>query len=190
VVASPQDALVCTIGEIKPKSSGQLALKNCTGTPPANPVTEVRITSAQGSYLATIPPTDLAAILAAPATPTPATNNPPVNNPPANNQPVSNPPATGRPEGAPMKVSGSMSGGFGPARRITINNESSFSWSGCRVTVNSDYFYSLGELAAGSGEGIMMVRFKDANGNVLTSNAQILKAEVRCKEGSVSFTPR
>ena len=188
VVAAPGDALACTIGTVPAKGSGQVLLKDCAGTPPAAPVTEVRVSTAQGEAIATIPATDLAGLLAAPAAEPVATPRPKSGTAAAGGttQPAAEPAATTE----AMRSSASMSGGFGPARRITFNNENSYGWTGCSLILNDAYSYNLGTLPARGGEGVMLVRFKDKGGNILTSNAQINKATARCDQGSTSSTPR
>lgn len=190
VVAAPGDALACTIGTVPAKGAGQVMLKDCAGTPPAAPVTEVRVSAAQGEAIATIPATDLAGLLAAPATEPVPTPRPKASSGTAGSSsttPAAAAPAAGA---EAMRSSASMSGGFGPARRITFNNENSYGWTGCSLVLNDAYSYNLGTLPARGGEGIMLVRFKDKGGNILTSNAQINKATARCDQGSTSTTPR
>jgi hypothetical protein len=192
VVAAPGDALACTIGVVPAKGAGQVLLKDCAGTAPAAPVTEVRVSAAQGEAIATIPPTDLAGILAsAPAepVPTPRPKSGGTSSPSATTT-AAPPPSEAAPTTEAMRGSASMSGGFGPARRITYNNENSYGWSGCTLVLNDTYTYNLGTLPARGGEGVMLVRFKDKGGNILTSNAQINKATARCDQGSTSTTPR
>jgi hypothetical protein len=186
VVASPGDALACTIGAVPAKGSGQVQLKDCAGTPPAAPVTQVRVSAAQGEVVVTIPATDLAGLLAAaPAEPVPASRPKAAGAAPTGSAPAE-PAATTE----AMRGSASMSGGFGPARRITYNNENSYGWTGCTLVLNDAYSYNLGTLPARGGEGVMLVRFKDKGGNILTSNAQINKATARCDQGSTTTTPR
>ena len=83
-----------------------------------------------------------------------------------------------------------MSGGFGPARRVTIRNESAFDWTGCSVTLNGVYANNMKDVPSGTDEGIMVYKFKDGNGNPLTSNAQINQVSVACAQGSVTVTPK
>lgn len=83
-----------------------------------------------------------------------------------------------------------MSGGFGPARRLNIWNESTFGWTGCKVTLDGTYSFSMKDVAAGMDEGIMVYKFKDGRGNPFTSNAEVESVAVACREGSTSVKPR
>ena len=83
-----------------------------------------------------------------------------------------------------------VSAGIGPARRIGIVNNNSFSWSKCTVTLNGEWSYSMPSLAAGEHEGIMGQRFKDKQGDFMTKNHQIHSVAVSCAQGSGNFTPQ
>lgn len=93
------------------------------------------------------------------------------------------------PTGGAMKATAAVSGGFGPARRVTIRNTSSFGWTACRVTLNGTYTYSMKDMTPGMDEGIMAFKFKDGRGNALTSNAEIDKVNVACAQGAVTVSP-
>jgi hypothetical protein len=89
-----------------------------------------------------------------------------------------------------MKASAIASGGLGPARRITIANESSFGWTGCTVVLNDTFTYAMRDLAPGTSEGIMAFKFKKEDGGPLMSNQSIEKAAIRCREGSATVVPK
>ena len=88
-----------------------------------------------------------------------------------------------------MKARATMSGGFGPARRLTVRNTSGFDWTGCKVTLNGTYFYSMKDVPASTDEGIMVYKFKDAKSTPLTTNAEITQVNVNCSQGSTTVTP-
>jgi hypothetical protein len=92
--------------------------------------------------------------------------------------------------GGTLHATTTVSGGVGPARRIGILNEDTFSWSRCTVTLNDQWTYSMPRLAAGEHEGIMGVRFKSATGDTMTQNHQIHAVAVACAEGSGTFRPQ
>jgi hypothetical protein len=103
--------------------------------------------------------------------------------------PAAAPKATASTGGA-LQATTTVSAGIGPARRIGIVNNNSFDWSGCTVTLNGNWSYSMPGLEAGEHEGIMGQRFKDAQGGFMTQNHQIHTVAVRCAQGSGSFTPK
>ncbi len=98
-------------------------------------------------------------------------------------------PATAATGGA-LRATTTVSAGIGPARRIGIVNNNSFSWSGCTVTLNGKWSYHMPSLAAGQHEGIMGQRFKDSSGDMMTKNHQIHSVAVSCTQGSGNFTPQ
>ena len=83
-----------------------------------------------------------------------------------------------------MQLSASMSGGFGPARRLTVFNNGNGLWTGCVVTANDLYTYRVGSVEAGGHNGILMLKFKDAGGNLFTSNAQVNRVKLACDQGT------
>lgn len=83
-----------------------------------------------------------------------------------------------------MSLSAAISGGIGPARRLTVFNNSSFGWTGCVVTANDLYSYKVATIEAGGHNGIMMIKFKDQAGNLFTSTAQVTRVKVKCDQGS------
>lgn len=83
-----------------------------------------------------------------------------------------------------MDLVATMSGGFGPARRLTVFNNSGAPWTGCTVTANDLYTYYVGSVAAGGHNGILMLKFKDAGGNLFTSNAVVNRVSLRCDQGT------
>ena len=86
-------------------------------------------------------------------------------------------------------MSAAISGGIGPARRLTIFNYGTTQWSNCVVTANDLYMYTVGTITAGGHEGIMMIKFKDKAGNVFTSTAQVTRAKIHCDQGTASAVP-
>lgn len=83
-----------------------------------------------------------------------------------------------------MSLSAAISGGIGPARRLTVFNNSSFGWTGCVVTANDLYSYRVSAIEAGGHNGIMMIKFKDQAGNLFTSTAQVTRVKVKCDQGT------
>jgi hypothetical protein len=88
-----------------------------------------------------------------------------------------------------IKAWARMSLGFGPFRRLKVTNASPEDWTGCRVTINEDYTYDLGGLAAGVVEGIMLGRFMDHQGVKYTANHQIKRVDVACDQGNARIRP-
>ncbi len=95
--------------------------------------------------------------------------------------PVSSPPPAAR---ASMPLSASMSGGLGPARRLTVFNNSDFAWTGCVVTANDIYTYKVATIDAGEHNGIMMIKFKDHSGTLFTSTAPVTRVKLTCDQGT------
>lgn len=89
-------------------------------------------------------------------------------------------------KGGSMDLFATMSGGFGPARRLTVFNSSSMLWTGCTVTANDLYTYYAGSIDAGGHNGILMLKFKDAGGNLFTSNAVVNRVSLRCDQGTTA----
>lgn len=86
---------------------------------------------------------------------------------------------------------GEMSGGFrvtgfGPARGVKIRNSSSFSWTGCTITLNGAYTNSLARIAAGDEDTEPLHQFQ-RNGEIMTSNKAISSATISCKQGATTL---
>jgi len=88
------------------------------------------------------------------------------------------------PKGGAMDLFATMSGGFGPARRLAVFNNSATPWTGCTVNANDLYTYYAGSIEAGGQKGILMLKFKDAGGNLFTSNAVVNRVSLRCDQGT------
>lgn len=168
VVAIGDNGIVCTLGTLQPHDQAGINIVNCTGSQGAAPARQFQVASAQGAFTAAV---------VAPAAPAPDK---------AAASDKSAPPSKG---GGGLKVGSSLSGGFGPARRLTIRNDGTAAWTGCTVTVNDLYSYPMKNLSPGADEGIMMVRFKDAQGNTFVTNNQIKEVKVKCDQGTGVTVP-
>lgn len=83
-----------------------------------------------------------------------------------------------------------VSGGFGPARRIGIFNDTNTAWTGCTVVLNDEWSYvGPARLEPGAHEGIMGQRFVNATGDFMVKNHTIHRVRVTCNEGSGTFVP-
>jgi hypothetical protein len=174
VIATPNDTLVCNVGIVHPHDQAGMNLANCSGGPLAAPVVSVRVVAQQGFFVAAVPAANPEVPPAPAAPPEPAA-----------------PRAAASASATPsLRAHASMSGGLGPARRVTVFNDSGTGWTGCTVYANDLYSYAMKNVAAGDHEGIMMIRFKDSAGNPFTSNAQINRVKIRCDQGSTSVQPQ
>lgn len=89
-----------------------------------------------------------------------------------------------------LKGRATVSGGFGPARRIGVFNDSGYSWTSCKVVLNGEWSYvGPTRLESGGHEGIMGQRFTNASGDIMVKNHQIRSVRVSCAEGTGTFTP-
>lgn len=182
-LATLDNTVLCNLGVVHPSDQSGMNLSNCTGALPAT-LTSVRVVADQGQATILLdPPVSLGAVAATPATPTTTTTTT------TTTVATSTPAAT--PQSAPTEAfsaGGSVTGGFGPARRVHVINKNSYTWTGCTVTVNGDYTWPLKDMPPGLDEGIMLGRFKDGNGNPLTGNVNISSLKVRCNQGSDSVS--
>ena len=76
--------------------------------------------------------------------------------------------------------------GFGPARQVKIRNNSSFTWTGCTVTLNGKWKNQLDRIAAGDADSEPLHQFR-AGGEIMTSNKAIKSAQISCKQGSTTL---
>lgn len=164
VVAIGDNGIVCTLGTLQPHDQAGINIANCTGAQGAAPAKQFQVASAQGSFTA---------LVTAPSAPPKAAAS-----------------GGGSSGGGGLKVGTSLSAGVGPARRLTVRNEGSVEWTGCTVTVNDLYSYAMKDLAPGTDEGIMLVRFKDPQGNTFVATNQIKDVRVKCAQGSGSAEPK
>lgn len=125
-----------------------------------------------------------AATAAAPASSSPAASTSPSAATASSSAPASSSSAPASASSGAMSLSAAISGGIGPARRLTVFNNSSFGWTGCVVTANDLYSYRVAAIEAGGHNGIMMIKFKDQAGNLFTSTAQVTRVKVKCDQGS------
>lgn len=214
VVATANGALACKLGMVHPHDQGGINFTSCSGAL-AGPIVGVKVTATQGYFEATTGPdpasvpspateTVSAATAARPAARTPTTaaaptassaGSPPAASaaPPEATAPPATPAAQATPvsntTAGPMALSANISGGIGPARRLTVFNNGSSQWTSCKVTANELYTFNVGTLEPGAHNGIMMIKFKDKAGNLFTSTAQVTKAKIACDQGSASVTP-
>lgn len=198
VIVTLDDQAICKVGLVHPSDQAGVNLQNCTGQVPTETISQARVAADQGQVLITFgPPIQLVATPVAAPVEEPVAAPEPAAEPAA---PTPTPAATARATPAAattssgsttrgLTVESHVSGGFGPARRLHVVNRDDFSWTGCSVKLNDLYSYRMKDLAPGVDEGIMMVRFKDQAGNILTSNAQIEKVAVRCDQGSATVQP-
>lgn len=84
-----------------------------------------------------------------------------------------------------------VSGGFGPARRLMVHNDSDRSWTACVVEIQGKtYGYDMeGGIAAHEDDGIMLGRFKTLEGLMFASGEQIRDVDVTCNEGHATAIP-
>ncbi len=76
--------------------------------------------------------------------------------------------------------------GFGPARAVKIRNRSSFSWTGCTMTLNGKYRNAIPRIASGDDDTEPLHQFLH-KGEFMTSNKPIRSAQISCKQGSTSL---
>ena len=89
-----------------------------------------------------------------------------------------------------LKGHTTVSGGFGPARRIGVFNDSGYDWTNCKVTLNGEWTYSsIARLESGGHEGIMGQRFQNSSGDIMVKNHQIRSVRVSCSQGTGTFNP-
>ncbi len=204
VVATANNALICSIGIIHPHDQAGMNFSSCSGGPLSGPIATVRVAATQGYFEAATAPAP--AVEQAAPTPGPEAQRPashPTFAPAAPSAPASSPapstivvaePAAPVAPPAPaasaaLALSATISGGIGPARRLTVYNNSAVAWSGCTVTANDLYSFTVGPIAAQQHNGIMMIKFKDKAANIFTSTAQVMKVGVRCDQGSATVVP-
>lgn len=174
VVATANGVLVCTIGAVHAHDKSGLNLSNCAGGPLDAAVSVVRVDAAQGALEARAaapaveeqaPPVEAVpakapAVAAKAEKPSAAPGSKPASDPPPAAPPDAAPaaaPATPSKGGA-MDLFATMSGGFGPARRLAVFNNSAAPWTGCTVTANDLYTYYAGSIEAGGQKGILMLK--------------------------------
>lgn len=175
VVAIADTGQICTLGVVHPHDQAGMNLANCSGPPASGAIQFFQVASQQGGFTAPV------LTAARPASGGSSSGG--------SSSTASSTPAAPA-EGGSIKIHTSMSGGFGPARRLSVFNDGAAPISGCRVTVNGLYGYDMKTVAAGADEGIMMVRFKDSAGNAFTSNAQVNTVKVACAQGTATSTPK
>lgn len=100
-------------------------------------------------------------------------------------------PAAGATEEAPppLKLVAKVTGGIGPARAVRVQNTGNFDWTGCRVTLNGTWSYSIATIAAGTSDATPLAKFKNSDGDMMTSNSQITKVRASCKQGTATVSP-
>ncbi len=76
--------------------------------------------------------------------------------------------------------------GFGPARQVKIRNSSSFTWTGCTVTLNGKWKNKMPRIAAGDEDSEPLHQFR-SGGDLMTSNKAISSAQISCKQGSTAL---
>lgn len=90
-----------------------------------------------------------------------------------------------RTSGALESLRVNVSGGFGPARRLMVHNDSDLSWTDCVVEIQGKvYAYDMdGGIPAHEDDGIMLGRFRTVEGATFTSGEQIRDVDLTCNEG-------
>jgi hypothetical protein len=93
------------------------------------------------------------------------------------------------PGAAPAALKGDASmGGFGPARRIWVQNNGSGTWSSCDLRLPNNKRYRMtAPLGPGQGDGIMLMKFVQDG---VEHDVDLTWLDVKCNEGSVRLTLR
>jgi hypothetical protein len=76
-------------------------------------------------------------------------------------------------------------GGIGPAKRITLYNDSSAPWTNCELRLPNNRHYRMASLRAGDQEGVMITRFSQ-DGTEL--DRPLDSIAVRCDQGASRFS--
>jgi hypothetical protein len=75
-------------------------------------------------------------------------------------------------------------GGIGPAKRITLYNDSSFEWTQCDLRLPNNKHYTLGNLRSGDQDGILVSRFTQDG---VQFDKPLDGLTVKCNEGTAKF---
>jgi hypothetical protein len=75
--------------------------------------------------------------------------------------------------------------GFGPVRRIRLQNENAFAWTKCELRLANNKHYLMDHLGAGEDDGIALPRFVQDG---TERDVEINNVTVKCAEGSATFT--
>lgn len=75
-------------------------------------------------------------------------------------------------------------GGIGPAKRITVYNDSSFEWTQCDLRLPNNKHYSLSNLRSGDQDGILVSRFTQDG---VQFDKPLDGLTVKCNEGTAKF---
>ena len=75
-------------------------------------------------------------------------------------------------------------GGIGPAKRISIYNDSTVGWTNCEIRLPNNKRYKFAAMKAGENDGIMIVKFAQDG---IELDRPLDSVSVRCDQGSSNF---